>query len=168
MEIFTSAFEDGGEIPAEYTCDGANRAPGVRFDAVPPGTTSLALTVIDPDGGDWIHWVAWGIRPSDGGLPADAPAGDLPGGIRQGANDYARSFSGGDRFPGGGAIRIDGWDGPCPPSGEHRYVFTLFALEGSIDLPSGTPGAEVLTAIEAAAAAGGVLAEATLVGTYRR
>jgi len=166
MTLFTSAFDDGGTVPIEYTCDGANDVPRIRFDKVPSGTTTLALAVIDPDGGNWIHWIAWNIPPGSGGIAPDAPAGDLADGTRQGENDYAQVFKSGDRFPGGAPLRINGWDGPCPPGGVHRYVFTLYALNGTIDLPTGTPGSLVLAAIEEASDTGDLIGEVTIVGFY--
>jgi len=166
LALFTSSFEDGDDIPVEFTCDGANDVPEIRWDRVPAGTTSLALTVIDPDGGDWIHWIIWNIPPEAGGLAPDTPAGDLPDGSRQAQNDYAQVFEAGDPFPGGSTIRIDGWDGPCPGPSPHRYFFTLYALTGTIDLPTGTPGLDVLVAIEDARENGSLIGEATLLGMY--
>jgi Raf kinase inhibitor-like YbhB/YbcL family protein len=164
--ISTNAFGDGDDIPVEYSCDGANDQPELLFFGTPEGTASLALTVIDPDGGDWIHWIAWNISEDSAGLLGNLPAGDLPKGIRQAENDYAQVFESGDQFPGGGTLRINGWDGPCPGPSPHQYVFTRYAHTGTIDLPTGTPGLDILAAIEAARADGSLIGEATMVGIY--
>jgi Raf kinase inhibitor-like YbhB/YbcL family protein len=165
--LATDVFPDGGDIPVAFTCDGENEVPGLRITDVPEGTTSLALTVIDPDGGDWIHWVSWNIPPDIPAFGPNVPPGDLPDGTRQGANDFAQVLAAGEPFPGGGEVRIDGWDGPCPPPGDpHRYVFTLYALTGTIDLPSGTPGADILAAIEDARANGSLIGEHSITGLY--
>lgn len=168
MALRSPAFEDGETIPERYTCDGANATPPLTFEGVPGFAASLALTVVDPDGNDWIHWAAWNIPPDSAGLGEQVPAGDLPDGTRQAANDFARGFAAGDQFPGGAEVRIQGWDGPCPPRGTHRYVFTLYALTGTIDLPTGTPGGEILAALEAARSDGSLVGEAVLVGLYGR
>ncbi|MBU1493001.1 MAG: YbhB/YbcL family Raf kinase inhibitor-like protein [Actinobacteria bacterium] len=165
--LASPVFDDGGNIPVGFTCDGANDSPELVFAGVPAGTTSLALTVIDPDGQDWIHWIAWNLPADSAGLPMNVPAGDLPDGTRQGANDFAGMTGEGGTFPqGGGTIRVNGWDGPCPGSSPHRYVFTLYALTGTIDLPTGTPGIDVWIAIEQARADGSLIGEATLTGMY--
>lgn len=164
--VSTDAFADGGDIPVQFTCDGANEQPGLMIAGVPDGTVSLALAVVDPDGGDWIHWVIWNLPPDAAWIDPNLPAGDLPDGSRQAANDYAQVFSAGELFPGGGEIRINGWDGPCPGPQPHRYYFTLYALTGTIDLPTGTPGADILAALEAARADGSLIGEASLLGMY--
>jgi Raf kinase inhibitor-like YbhB/YbcL family protein len=126
LALTSPAFAGGGRIPVRYTCDGAGLSPPLRWTAPPRGTRSFTLTVIDPDapGGRFVHWVAAGIPPSSRGLPAGAHA------PREALN------SAGSR----------GWTGPCPPSGTHRYVFTLRAV----------------------GAGGRTLAQAQLVGRYSR
>ncbi len=166
--ISTPAFDDGGPMPVTLTCDGDNASPELHFDGIPPGTVSLALTVVDPDGGDWIHWVVWNIPPGTYGLPPGIPVGELPDGVLQGRNDFAQAFNAGDLFPGGAPVKIDGWDGPCPPGGIHRYVFTLYALTGTIDLPEASPAAEILAAIENARADGSLIGETSMLGLYGR
>ncbi len=108
IALTSPAFAAGGTIPVRYTCDGAGLSPPLRWTAPPRGTTSFALTVIDPDapGGRFVHWVASGLAPSSRGLAAGRHA------PREGEN------SAGGR----------GWTPPCPPAGPaHRYVFTLTA-----------------------------------------
>lgn len=60
-------------------------------------------------------------------------------------------------------IRSRSYTGPCPPDKEHRYVFTLYALDASLPLQEGASKDEVLAALK-----GHVLAQATLTGRYDR
>jgi len=147
--FFTSdAFSSGGEIPAEYSCDGDNVSPALSWQRLPAGTESLALTMDDPDANGYAHWVMYNIPPDSTGLAADAPAvEELDDGSLQGVN-------------GRGAI---GYTGPCPPGGEHQYRFRLYALDAEVDLEAGATLAEVETAI-----ADHRLALSELVGTYNR
>lgn len=168
LVLTSSAFDDGGIIPIESTCDGANVSPALTWSGVPPGTGSLVLVVNDPDAGGWVHWAAWNIPPTAAGLAEDVPAGpELPDGTRQAANDFASGSAPGDLFPGGAPIKVTGYDGPCPP-GAHRYVFTLFALSGTIDLPGGAPADQVGAAIAEATLNGSVLDQAAVTGEYSR
>jgi hypothetical protein len=89
---------------------------------VPAGTKSLALVVDDPDAPDpaaprmtWVHWVVYNIPPAATGFEAGAP---LPAGTRQGLNDGER----------------EGYGGPCPPIGRHRYVHKLYALDTALPI----------------------------------
>lgn len=151
MELTSTAFEPGGEIPARHTCEGENVAPALAWSGLPPGTRSLALVVDDPDAPDpaapqrtWVHWVLYDIPPETAGLP---DGGGTPQGAFDGLNDWQRT----------------GWDGPCPPIGRHRYFFRLHALDTVLsDL--GRPSRAQLEA----AMRGHVLARAELVGTYRK
>lgn len=112
MQLKSNAFENNGTIPTKYTCDGRDVSPQLSWSEVPEGTKSFALTVIDPDAprGDFIHWLVCDI-------PADtreiSEGGPLPKGARQVQNDF----------------RKEPYGGPCPPSGTHRYYFTLYALD---------------------------------------
>jgi Raf kinase inhibitor-like YbhB/YbcL family protein len=143
MQFTSDAFDDGGTIPAEHTCDGADTSPPMEWTDVPDGVDSFALIVDDPDAGGFVHWVLTSI----GGDVQDLPAGDGDSIALPGRNDFGRI----------------GWGGPCPPSGQHRYRFTLYALSAPIEISGEADAAAVRDAIR-----GLVLAEATLTGVYAR
>jgi len=152
FSISSTAFPNGGEIPARYTCEGEDVSPPLSWSNVPAGTASLVLVVDDPDAPDpkaprmtWVHWVLYNLPPDSEGLPEAAKI--LPKGARDGLNDWQRS----------------GYGGPCPPIGRHRYFHKLYALSAALpDL--GTPTkADLEKAME-----GKVLAQATLLGTYQK
>lgn len=150
LELRSAAFAEGGSIPSQYTCDGKNVSPPLAWSGIPPAAKSLALVCDDPDApaGVWVHWVVYGLPPSTSALPEGVPARDeIGGGGRQGKNDF----------------RKIGYGGPCPPSGTHRYVFTLSALDSKLDLPAGATKQDLLAAIR-----GHVLAETKLIGKYSR
>jgi Raf kinase inhibitor-like YbhB/YbcL family protein len=142
MQITSDAFEDGGRIPSEHTCDGADISPPLSWSDVPDGTDSFALVVDDPDARGFIHWVLTGI----GGEVRELAAGEGDSIGRPGRNDF------------GGA----GWGGPCPPA-EHEYRFTLYALSEPIEVAGEADAAAVRDAMR-----GHILAEATLTGVYAR
>ena len=154
LKLTSSAFAHGGEIPSDYTCDGADRSPPLTWEGLPADAQSLVLIVDDPDAPDpaapkvtWVHWVLYNLPPSSTGLSAAVSESELPPGTRQGLNDWKRT----------------GYGGPCPPIGRHRYFHKLYALDVQLqDL--GTP---TKAAVEKAMA-GHVLASAELVGTYQR
>jgi len=144
MALSSSSFLEGGEIPPIHTCDGDDTSPDLVWGNLPQGTASLALVFDDPDAGGWVHWVVYDLPP-DGGR--------LPGGLRS-------------ELPAGGQIGANTWGnreygGPCPPSGSHRYVFTLYALDAVLGLPPGATAEGLAAAVE-----GHVLATAELAGLY--
>jgi hypothetical protein len=150
MEIKSSAFGSGEMIPAKYTCDGADFSPPLEWTKAPAGTRSFALICDDPDApmGTWVHWVIYDIPQSatmlGEGIKREK---DLPGGGTQGINDF----------------RKIGYGGPCPPGGTHRYFFKLYALDTELGLKPGITKDQLLKAMR-----GHILAEAQLMGTYRR
>ncbi len=146
--FISGAFSSGAAIPIEFTCDDDNVSPPLNWWRLPPGTQSLALTMDDPDAGGYAHWVMYNIPPDSMGLAADIfPDEVLADGSLQGLNSR-------------GEI---GYTGPCPPGGEHQYVFRLYVLNAEADLEAGATLAEVEAAI-----ADHVLALSELVGTYSR
>jgi Raf kinase inhibitor-like YbhB/YbcL family protein len=141
MQLTSEAFAEAGSIPAEHTCDGADTSPPLAWNDAPEDTDSFALIVDDPDAGGFVHWVLTGIPGDVRELPAGV--GDTIG--TPGPNDFGRT----------------GWGGPCPPSGEHRYAFTLYALPGPI------PDASSADAVRDHAE-GAALGRAKLTGVYSR
>lgn len=119
--LHSDGFGPGGSLPARFTCDGAGESPPLAWENVPPDTKSLALIVADPDAPDpraprmtWIHWVLYDIPARARDVAAGAGAAPDAGiGARSGLNSWGRP----------------GYGGPCPPSGEHRYFFRLYALD---------------------------------------
>ncbi len=163
LHISSSAFEANSEIPVQYTCDGKNLSPPLEWSGAPAETQSLALLVADPDSQPpgFVHWVMYNLRPPATSLPEGVPAeATLPDGTLQGTNDFALYVGEGEIFPSGAPINLVGYDGPCPPN-QHRYVFTLYALDTLLDLPAGATLADVLEAVE-----GHVLDQAELAGLY--
>jgi Raf kinase inhibitor-like YbhB/YbcL family protein len=144
MHLSSTAFADGGSIPARHTCDGADVSPPLTITDVPDGTVTLALVMDDPDaaGGAWDHWVAYDIPV----LTA----------IEEGAAELGTA--------GLTSWGQTGYRGPCCPRGQtHRYVTRVFALDTDLGLGQGAAKADVLRAMS-----GRVLAEAALMGRYGR
>ena len=152
LKITSPVFADGGEIPAKFTCQGADVSPPLAFSGVPEKAQSLVLIVDDPDAPDpkapkmtYVHWVLFDLPPDTEGFAEGIKS--FPAGTRDGINDFKRTAYG----------------GPCPPIGRHRYFFKLYALDiklGGIDKPTKDA---VLKAMQ-----GHVLAEAQLMGTYQK
>jgi Raf kinase inhibitor-like YbhB/YbcL family protein len=152
--ISSPAFAAGGEIPAEYTCEGADTSPRLEWSGAPAGTKSFALVVDDPDAPDpaapkrvWVHWVLYNIPADATGMPEDVGSEALPDGTLEGTNDWNRT----------------GYGGPCPPVGRHRYFFKLYALDTTLPDLNEPRKADLEKALR-----GHVLAEAQVVGTYQK
>lgn len=125
LALASEAFEEGGEIPAEHTCDGADTSPPVSWSGVPDGAVELALVVDDADAEGFVHALLAGIDPADGGIAEGA----VPEGAVVGINDFGQTA----------------WNGPCPPPGDgpHRYVFTLYALSAPSGATAGVTASEL-------------------------
>ena len=144
MKITSSAFQQGGNIPSKFSCDGANTSPPLQISDVPPETKSVVLIVDDPDApsGLFTHWAVWNISPQTSTIAE----GNAPKEVH-GTNDFGKS----------------GYGGPCPPSGTHRYYFRIFALDRELDLPSGAKRSQLDAAMK-----GHVIAQGELMGRYAR
>jgi len=150
--IASPAFQDHGEMPSKYTCEGADLSPPLTWSGAPAGTKSFALIVDDPDAPDprapkmvFVHWVLYNLPADSRGL--EEGARPLPPGTREGKTDHGRT----------------GYGGPCPPIGRHRYFFKLYALDTVLpDLNTPTK-AELERAME-----GHILAQTQIVGTYQK
>lgn len=144
------AGKTAGRIDRKYTCDGEDVSPPVSWGDLPEGTASLALVCYDIDAprGIFVHWVIFNIPPTLNSLPEGVPKKGVVEGLGiQGKNDF-------------GSL---GYGGPCPPYGEHRYVFLLLALGKKLDLGEGVEAAQMLSEAEEY-----VLGYGEVVLTYRR
>jgi hypothetical protein len=128
-------------IPKRYTCDGAQTSPALRWKAPPRGTRAFAVYLLDRDAGPYTHWTLWDLPPTSRGVAAGTKW------AKQGRNSF------GDL----------GYAGPCPPSGRHRYVFTVYALKQKLGLRRGASVSEFLRVLPRR-----VLGTATVTGTYSR
>jgi hypothetical protein len=151
IELTSTAFREGETIPKQYTGDGKDVSPPLRWTDPPEGTRGFALICDDPDAprGTWVHWVLFNLPADRRELAEAVPAQEtLPGGARQGNTDFGRV----------------GYGGPAPPRGKpHRYYFKLYALDTPLDLAAGATKEQVVAAMQ-----GHVLAECQLMGRYGR
>jgi len=151
FELTSTAFEEGGTIPAKFTCAGEDVSPFLEWSHAPEGTRSFALICDDPDApmGTWVHWVLYGIPAGTTSLAEGIPDEKSIEGVgRQGKNDFKRI----------------GYGGPCPPPGKaHRYFFKLYALDQEPDLEPGATKKDLERAMK-----GHILAEGRIMGTFRR
>src|SRR5712691_1189072 len=150
IKLTSTVFQDGGMIPAKYTCDGASISPPLEWSGVPRTAKSLALICDDPDapGRTWVHWVVFDLPASRMTLPENVPPQEaIAGGGKQGMTDFKKI----------------GYGGPCPPSGTHRYFFKIYALDTETSLGPGATKDQLLKAMEDHA-----IADGQLMGRYQR
>jgi Raf kinase inhibitor-like YbhB/YbcL family protein len=151
IELASPAFRAGETIPKQYTGDGKDMSPPLKWTEPPANTKSFALICDDPDAprGTWVHWVLFNLPADRRELAEGMPAKEeLPNGAKQGTNDFPKI----------------GWAGPAPPPGKaHRYYFKLYALDTELDLPKGVKKADLVAAMK-----GHVVAEGQLMGRYGR
>jgi hypothetical protein len=151
LDLKTSAFRPGGNIPKQFTCSGADVSPDLTWSDPPPHTRSFALIMDDPDApvGTFVHWVVYNLPASARELPAGVPGDtEISGGGKQGVNDFPKT----------------GYGGPCPPPGKpHRYFFRLYALDNQLDLHGTVRRKDVDKAMK-----GHILAHGELMGFFGR
>jgi len=144
IKITSSAFQEGGNIPSKFTCDGSDTSPPLQITGIPSEAKSLVLIADDPDapGGLFTHWLVWNIPPQTNSIAE----GSAPKGVH-GTNDFGKPD----------------YKGPCPPPGTHRYSFKVFALDHELDLRGGAKRSQLDAAMK-----GHVIAQGELVGRYAR
>ena len=153
--ISSPDFGDNQLIPTKFTCEGDNISPALDWQDPPKGTKSFVLIIDDPDAPDprapkrtWVHWVAYDIPEKVREIPQNIPPDErLLNGGTSGFSDFKKY----------------GYGGPCPPIGEHRYFFKLYALKTFLGLPPGKTKNDVMQALE-----GKVLGEAKFIGKYSK
>jgi len=150
MKLTSPVFKHQALIPFAYTCEGQNISPRLEWTEQPQLTRTLALIMDDPDAtsGTWVHWVIFNIPSTSNSLEESFPKElEFQNGTRQGVNSSG----------------LIGYTGPCPPSGTHRYIFKLYALERVLDLEAGSTKDDLLKAMQ-----NHILEETHLIGLYQR
>jgi Raf kinase inhibitor-like YbhB/YbcL family protein len=160
--VTSSAWPDGGEVPAKHAGRGGNVSPAFEFSWVQGGNPAAAPATLAsyviifhdienaPRGGepDTLHWMIWDIPGAAKGIPEGLPMGDLPDGSRQTTTNVGR---GGYFGPGAG------------PGPFHHYVFEFYALDTKLNLPNTSTRTQVFTAME-----GHVVGKAAFVGRFHQ
>lgn len=153
IQISSTTFKNGHNIPSRYTCDGKNISPQISWGELSDGAVSIALIMDDPDApsGVFVHWVIYNIPADLRELPEVVQKNDkLPDGTMQGVSDF-----------GGAGI---GYWGPCPPHGNfHHYHFKVYVLDAKIDLAPQASKKQLEEAMK-----GHILAKGEIMGKYGR
>ncbi|OGH04409.1 MAG: hypothetical protein A2600_03900 [Candidatus Lambdaproteobacteria bacterium RIFOXYD1_FULL_56_27] len=152
LSLSTPSFPASGKIPKKFTCDGANLSPELVWTGVPAEAKTLALVMEDPDTPDpaapkrvFVHWVMYNLPANSKGIVEGIKYFPAPMGV--GLNDR------------GGL----GYTGPCPPIGNHRYFFRIYALNRILPPLFEPTKMALLEAMETH-----ILDQAQLMGTYQR
>ena len=144
LELSSAVLEEDGDIPSEYTCDGAGKTPPLSITGVDETASSMVLLCEDPDAptGTFDHWVVYNLAPDTVKLEeGEEPPAHL------GVNTA-------------GSV---GYYPPCPPGERHRYVFTLISLDTTLNIEEGLSKQDVLQALD-----GHVLQKTDMITYYER
>ena len=154
MIVSSPAFTDNGRIPEKHTGFGEDISPELVISGAPEETVSFAVTLDDldvPFRSCFSHWVVWNI-PAEGIIPEGLPKGAV---ICEPVNACQ-----------GKAWGKNCYRGPKPPvfiKKEHRYLFTVYALDCELDISVKSKKKALFEAMN-----GHILAEAGLIGKYGR
>ena len=152
LTVTSPLFESGGWIPDCCAGYGEDASPRLCVDGLPDGAAALAIVMDDldhPIQPGFNHWIAWNLP----------PVRAIPGGLPRGAVIEAPLHA-----EQGIAYGKHAYRGPRPPfNWLHRYRFTVYALDGRLELPADSRREALLRAME-----GHVLARGELTGKYRR
>lgn len=159
MTLTSTAWPDGGMVPARHSQMGPELSPALAWSNVPEGIQSFVLIFHDVDqaigngNDDVLHWMLWNIPASARSLPEGIPQGsELPDGTRQ-------ISASGPYYRGPGA----------PASGAaHHYLLELYALDSTIDIAAVGQSPPLTRAAVVAAMAGHVRAKGAYVGLFKR
>jgi len=155
ISVSSPAFGESAAIPKQYTQDGANMSPPLRWSGVPTEARELVLVVEDPDApmpNPVVHWILIGIPPTTSALPENLPMG--PGMVDPAGAQHGRNYNGEQSYT-----------GPKPPIGHgvHHYHFQIFALDKKLSVGPAPEKNDLVKAMQ-----GHVIAQGELIGTYER
>lgn len=149
LHLTSTSFPANGAIPVRYTCNGPGISPDLKWSGAPTGTESFALIMHDPDASiDFTHWLAYNIPADVDALAQGAATSNaMPRGSVEGENSFHRI----------------GYGPPCPPPGKpHHYTILFYALNTTLNLPTGASRQQLESAMR-----GHILAKGKLIGIYQ-
>jgi len=158
MTLKTTAFPDGGQIPAKYTQAGEQISPALTWTNAPPNTQSFVLHMHDLEVArnrttdDQVHWLVWNIPASSTGLPEGVPQG---ADLKDGSHQISAS---GPVYRGPGAPAT----GPM-----HHYTFEIYALDTKLEVAAAADAFETRANVMKAMQ-GHVLGKAVYMGLFHR
>ncbi len=164
VSVTTTSLKPTGFFTKDFTCEGTDDSPFLKWTGAPDGTQSYAVVALDVDaqGGAFAHWLLWGVPPDVTELAAGASGSiEMPGGSVEGVNGF----------------KSTGWNGPCPPPRvigsanqaltyiqaqstgvrSNLYLISVYALDNQPDLDTSSAMNDVLRAIDGHILAGGEL-----------
>lgn len=146
FQIKSNAFTDENDIPQNYTANGQNISPPLSWSGTPANTKSFTVICEDLDASSFTHWIIFNIPESVNQVTEAIPnQGTLSNGAKQGTNNFNRI----------------GYSGPSPPSGTHRYMFKIYALDIMLNLDSGATKDQVKSVMQ-----NHILGQAQIIGKY--
>lgn len=151
IQLKSSGFSDMQPIPVRYTGDGEEISPPLSWSGVSHDAKSLVLVVEDPvlPFMTVTHWLLWNIPPEMKGFSEGMAEGINPlpeTSIFQGKNVYGKHV----------------YCGPKPPWGRHQYIFTLYALDCTLEILPSISRKKLLESIKPH-----VIQKGTLTGVFR-
>ena len=156
MAITSSDFAEGEAMDLMNGCTaqgGSDHSPQLSFANVPEAAVELAVIMDDetaPCGAGTSACAHWGVFD----LPSDTASIDHNA---TGLTATSLAYNG-----------IAGYQGACPPNGEHTYKTTVYALSSDVDATTFTgSNASVMTrALFEASYADHILSHATITSTF--
>lgn len=152
FKLGSSSFDNETEIPRNYTCQGQDISPPLKWEGAPAETKSFVLIIDDPDAPDpkapkmvWDHWIVYNIPASVSSFGEGIT--QLPEGAMEGLNSWKKTNYG----------------GPCPPIGRHRYFHKIFALDVILEDLNSPTKKQLETSMK-----NHILSSAVLMGTYQK
>lgn len=154
--VRSTTFKNDKTVPLTMVykgngCNGGDMSPQLQWTNAPKKTKSFAILMLDTTAIFW-HWGMYDIAKTATSVPQNAGTASSKYG-KEVLNDWSVYFGKKNR----------GYGGPCPPKGrKHRYVFTLYALDKTLNLSPSAHVEDLDFAIR-----GHILGSATITGLYK-
>lgn len=150
MRVTCMGFYEGGILPKKYSGDGENCSPPLEWQRIPRETKSIAIIAEDIDSreGSFVHWAVYNIPAFMIEVAENMPKDrKFSSGICQCLNDFNKV----------------GYDGPRFPSGKHRFLFRVFAVDCMLTVPFNSNAPALIEAMK-----GHILEEGRLTAIYQK